>query len=161
MGSNIDVYTDGSCINNPGPGAYSYVILKSGNVLHKFSCGFLHTTNNRMELLAVIEALIYIKSNCDVLSEINIFSDSKYVTDTFNKQWINVWERRNFKGVLNIDLWKRYLKIAEGLKIKHIWVEGHSGNFYNEECNRNAINEAKHGTLIVDEGYLQNNSSLF
>ena len=152
MKYDFDIYTDGSCSNNPGPGAYSFIILKSEKIFYKSSCGFLLTTNNRMELLGVIEALSYIKSNCEI-NLINVFSDSKYVTDTFNKNWISNWKKKNFKGVLNVDLWFRYLEISKDLNIIYNWVPGHTGNFYNEECNKSAINEVKHGNLIVDTGY--------
>ena len=153
MKYDFDIYTDGSCSNNPGPGAYSFIILKSGELFYKSSCGFLMTTNNRMELLGVIEALLYIKNNCES-NLVNVFSDSKYVTDAFNKKWIDNWRRKNFKGVLNVDLWIKCINISNELKVSYNWVQGHNGNFYNEECNKNAINEVKNGKLIIDEGYI-------
>ena len=111
MKYDFDIYTDGSCSNNPGPGAYSFIVLKSGELFYKSSCGFLMTTNNRMELLGVIEALLYIKNNCES-NLVNVFSDSKYVTDAFNKEWIDNWRRKNFKGVLNVE-YDKYQKISQ------------------------------------------------
>ena len=147
--SYIKIYTDGACSGNPGKGAFAFIILKDNEVIHKFSNGFKLTTNNRMELLAVIEALKYIK-NLNILNNIEIYSDSKYVVDSINKKWLDNWIIKNFKNVKNIDLWKEYLKISNGLDLIFFWVEGHSINRYNNECDKIARDFIKYGHLSED-----------
>ncbi len=148
----FNVFTDGACKGNPGPGAYSYIILDNDKILYKYSEGFIKTTNNRMELMAIIEALKYIKLTYTSF-ECNIFSDSKYVTDTFNKNWIGNWLNNNFKKVKNTDLWNSYINIAKGLNIKYFWVKGHKGVTYNEECDKMASSSINNKILKEDIGY--------
>lgn len=132
----VTIYTDGACRGNPGNGGYGCVLLytdKSGQTHRKeFSEGFKDTTNNRMELMAVIVAVEALKHPC----EVEIFSDSKYVVDAFNQNWIEGWIKRNWKKVKNIELWKRLLAALEQHQCKFIWVEGHAGNPENERCDQ-------------------------
>ena len=149
----FDVFTDGSCRYNPGPGAYSYIILFNGETLYKYSEGFTKTTNNRMELMAIIKALEYLKLRYKFF-KCNIFSDSKYVTDTFNKNWIGSWIKNGFKKVKNVDLWKEYIKISEKIEVKYVWVKGHKGVKYNEECDKMASKSIDDKVLRDDVGYI-------
>lgn len=138
----VTIYTDGACRGNPGNGGYGCVLLytdKAGITTRKeFSEGFKDTTNNRMELMAVIVAIEALKRPC----EVEIFSDSKYVVDAFNQNWIEGWEKRNWKKVKNIELWKRLLSALEQHKYKFTWVEGHAGNEENERCDELATQAA-------------------
>ncbi len=136
----VTIYTDGAARGNPdGPGGYGAVLLytdPSGKQYRKeLSEGFAKTTNNRMELMAVIAALETLKRPCDV----TLYSDSKYVTDAFNQHWIDGWRKRGWtkadrKPVLNRDLWERLLAAAAPHRIRWIWVRGHNGNRENERC---------------------------
>ena len=151
MNKPITIYTDRSSIGNPGPGGYGIVMLVEGEDYKKeFSQGFKLTTNNRMELLAVIIALEKIKiKNSNVI----IFTDSKYVSDAVDKGWVFDWERKNFKNKKNPDLWRRFLTIYNDHKIKFHWVKGHSNDLYNDRCDLLANNAAKGSNLIEDSGY--------
>jgi ribonuclease HI len=144
----ITIYTDGSAKGNPGNGGYGAVMM-SGNHKKELSEGFRLTTNNRMELLSVIVALEAIKNP----SEVQIFSDSKYVVDSVEKGWVFGWQKKGFKGKKNIDLWKRFLAIYPKHKVKFNWVKGHAGNKYNERCDELAVNAAEGSELLIDEGY--------
>lgn len=147
----IIIYTDGSSIGNPGPGGYGIVMLsKNQNYIKEFSEGYKLTTNNRMELLAVIVALEKIKVKN---AEVEIYTDSKYVSDAVEKEWVFNWEKKNFKDKKNQDLWIRFLKIYNLHNIKFIWVKGHSNNKYNDRCDKLANNAAKSNNLIEDIGY--------
>lgn len=147
----IIIYTDGSSIGNPGPGGYGIVMLsKNQNYIKEFSEGYKLTTNNRMELLAVIVALEKIKVKN---AEVEIYTDSKYVSDAVEKEWVFNWEKKNFKDKKNEDLWIRFLKIYNLHNIKFIWVKGHSNNKYNDRCDKLANNAAKSNNLIEDIGY--------
>ncbi|MEK9756233.1 MAG: ribonuclease HI [Bacteroidota bacterium] len=147
----IIIYTDGSSIGNPGPGGYGIVMLsKNQNYIKEFSEGYKLTTNNRMELLAVIVALEKIKVKN---AEVDIYTDSKYVSDAVEKEWVFNWEKKNFKDKKNEDLWIRFLKIYNLHNIKFIWVKGHSNNKYNDRCDKLANNAAKSNNLIEDIGY--------
>lgn len=138
--TDVTIYTDGAARGNPdGPGGYGAVLLytdPSGKQYRKeLSEGFAKTTNNRMELMAVIAALETLKRPCDV----TLYSDSKYVTDAFNQHWIDGWRKRGWtkadrKPVLNRDLWERLLAAAAPHRIRWIWVRGHNGNRENERC---------------------------
>ena len=151
MNKSITIYTDGSSIGNPGPGGYGIVMLAEGEDYKKeFSQGFKLTTNNRMELLAVIIALEKIKIKN---SNVTIFTDSKYVSDAVEKGWVFDWEKKNFKNKKNPDLWMRFLNIYNEHKIKFNWVKGHSNDFYNDRCDLLANNAAKSSNLIEDSGY--------
>ena len=155
MNKLIKIYTDGSSIGNPGPGGYGIVMLtEDGKYKKEFSQGFKITTNNRMELLAVIIGLENLKyKNCNV----KIYTDSKYVSDAVDKGWVFDWERKNFKNKKNPDLWIRFLNIYNDHKIKFHWVKGHSNDFYNDRCDLLANNAAKSSNLIEDSGYNNQN----
>ena len=155
ISNNIKIYTDGACSGNPGKGAFSYIILIDDNEIKRYCNGFIKTTNNRMELMAIIEAIKFIKSveNINNNSNIDIYSDSKYVVDSINKKWLNNWILKNFKNVKNVDLWKEYLNINNKFNVNFIWVEGHSNVKYNEICDKLATNFIKNGNLSIDEGY--------
>ena len=146
----IQIYTDGAASGNPGPGGYG-VILKAGPHYKEISDGFRLTTNNRMELLAVIIGLESLKSQgCTV----TIYSDSKYVVDSVEKRWVHGWVTKGFKGKKNKDLWLRYLKIAAQHTVKFVWVKGHAGNHYNEICDQLAVKASQQKELPIDEGYM-------
>ncbi len=149
----IEIYTDGAAQGNPGNGGYG-IVLKFGDKLKKINQGFRKTTNNRMELLAVIVALENIKS---AKYPIDIYSDSKYVVDAINKKWLDGWVKKNFKGKANIDLWKRYLEASKGYHLRFHWVKGHDGHYYNEMCDQLAVQAAESNDLLVDEGYEEEN----
>ncbi len=144
----VIIYTDGSAKGNPGNGGYGVVLLYSVHQ-KKISQGYILTTNNRMELLAVIIGLESLKRSCDVM----IFSDSKYVIDSVKKGWVFAWEKKAFKGKKNADLWKRFIKIYNKHQVEFTWVKGHAGNKYNEICDKLAVNAAESKDLIPDLGY--------
>jgi ribonuclease HI len=151
MSHNITIYTDGSSRGNPGPGGYG-AILMSGNHRKEISQGYKNTTNNRMELMSVIAALESLKTpGCHV----TIYSDSKYVVDSVEKKWVFGWEKKNFHGKKNADLWARFLRVYPKHKVKFVWVKGHAENALNERCDELAVGAALGGNLIVDEGYCQ------
>ncbi len=152
----VTVYTDGAAKGNPGPGGYG-VVLMSGPHRKELAEGFKETTNNRMELLAVIKALEALKESC----EVTVYSDSKYVVDAIEKGWLRSWISKNFKGKKNIDLWRRYILAAKDHKVKFVWVKGHAGNVENERCDRLAVMASEGSNLQEDKGYTSNNSSLF
>jgi len=135
----ITVYTDGSAKGNPGNGGYGIVMI-SGQHRKELKQGFRLTTNNRMELLAVIVALENIKTN---ESAITIYSDSKYVVDAVEKKWVFGWEKKNFNKKKNPDLWIRFLKIYRKQKVSFIWVKGHANNKENERCDVLAVQAAE------------------
>ena len=149
----IIIYTDGAAKGNPGKGGYG-IVMKYGAYRREFSEGFRNTTNNRMELLAVIIALENIKRKCPV----EIYSDSKYVVDSINKGWLFAWIKKDFKGKKNKDLWKRYLSLHNKFEIKCFWVKGHANNIENERCDELAV-EAAEGigpngnSLSIDTGF--------
>ena len=145
----ITVYTDGSALGNPGPGGYG-VVLQAGKHRKELSQGFELTTNNRMELMAVIVAL---ESLIGSDSEVIVYSDSKYVVDSVVQKWVFGWERKGFKKKKNVDLWKRFLKIYPRHKVKFHWVKGHAGLPGNERCDQLAVEAAESANLIPDEGY--------
>jgi ribonuclease HI len=154
MLAKITVYTDGAASGNPGPGGYG-VILKSGNHYKELSRGFRHTTNNRMELLAVIIALEEIKiENC----EVSIYTDSRYVCDAIEKGWLFSWQRTGFKKKKNVDLWKRFLQVYPRHKLKFHWIKGHSSIPENERCDELAVMASKSKNMAVDEEYESGNN---
>lgn len=131
----IEIFTDGACSGNPGPGGYG-VILRCGNYEKELSEGFQETTNNQMELLAVIVGLEAIKwNNADVV----IYSDSTYVINSITKGWLDNWVIKGFKGKANPDLWKRYLNVEGKHNIRFEWVKGHNGHPENERCDKLAV----------------------
>jgi ribonuclease HI len=149
MPPKITIYTDGAASGNPGPGGYG-LILKSGGHYKEMSEGFRLTTNNRMELMAVIVALEELKIKG---SEVDIYTDSKYVCDAVEKKWVFEWERKNFKKKKNIDLWKRFLLIYPKHKVKIHWIKGHANIPENEKCDRLAVNASLSANLCVDLNY--------
>jgi ribonuclease HI len=150
MSDKILIYTDGSAIGNPGKGGFGVVMKYKGKV-KEFSKGFRLTTNNRMELLAVIFALEQLKTN-DI--PVKIHSDSKYVLDSITKGWAINWQKKGFKGKKNPDLWQRYLNLHSKFNLEFEWVKGHSGHPENERCDQLAVSaSAIDKNLHVDEEY--------
>ncbi|RLD58361.1 MAG: ribonuclease HI [Bacteroidetes bacterium] len=159
MNNEIIIYTDGAARGNPGPGGYG-IVLKAGKHRKEMSQGYKLTTNNRMELLAVIVALEQLKNKN---RNVTIYTDSKYVVDAVEKKWLFNWEKTNFKKKKNPDLWKRFLKIYPDHNIKFIWIKGHNDNVENEVCDRLAVEASKEANLLVDEEYVKqkNDYTLF
>lgn len=150
----ITIYTDGAAKGNPGPGGYG-VVLKFQGHRKELSQGYKRTTNNRMELLAVITGLEAIKKNgWDVL----IYSDSKYVVDAVEKGWLWKWEKKGFKNKKNIDLWKRFIPLHKKHNVKFKWLKGHAGNPENERCDYLAVKSAEKSRLLDDHGYIPENT---
>lgn len=149
----IHIYTDGSSLGNPGPGGYGIIIEWVGKGhIKEFSRGFKFTTNNRMELWAVIDALEKLKKKpMDVL----IISDSKYVIEAIEKKWVFGWQKKNFKGKKNPDLWKRFLKIYPQHNVQFQWVKGHNNHPQNERCDQLAVTAAKDMAIEQDIYYEQ------
>ena len=145
----ITIYTDGAARGNPGPGGYG-IILMSRNLRKELSAGYQHTTNNRMELLAVIVAL---ESLNIPGSDVTIYTDSKYVADAVSKGWVFTWVKKRFKGKKNQDLWMRFLDIYPKHQVKFIWVKGHADNPYNQRCDELAVAASMQPNLIEDKGY--------
>ncbi len=152
MSAEVTIFTDGAARGNPGPGGYG-VVLISGPYRKEMAQGFKLTTNNRMELLAVIVALETLKK---VNSKVTIFTDSKYVADAVEKKWVFSWEKTRFKNKKNADLWLRFLKIYRQHHVKFHWIKGHSNNKENERCDHLAVQASKNESLLVDHGYQQN-----
>ena len=135
----VDIYSDGACSGNPGAGGYG-VILRYKGKEREISGGSAETTNNRMELTAVIEGLSALKEPCRVM----LTTDSKYVVDSVNKGWLYSWKKNNWiksnnKPVLNVDLWERLIPLLEMHDVTFIWVRGHDGHPENERCDRLAV----------------------
>lgn len=149
MSQSITIYTDGSSIGNPGPGGYG-VVMMFGQHRKEISEGFRLTTNNRMELLAVIVALESLKRT-DL--QVNIFTDSQYVCNAINKGWLHGWIKKGFSGVKNVDLWQRFLPIFRQYKVTMHWVKGHSGVPENERCDVLATTAARLPNLPADVAY--------
>lgn len=138
---NIEIYTDGACSGNPGKGGWAAVLVYK-NIEKEISGGEKETTNNRMELTAVIMALKTLKEPC----EVKLTTDSKYVCDAINKRWVyswknNGWKKADKKPALNVDLWEQLLEQLETHKVEFIWVKGHNGHKYNERCDQLAVGE--------------------
>lgn len=144
----VDLYTDGACSGNPGVGGYCAILIYNG--FEKVISGFEQdTTNNRMELLAVIKGLEALKESC----EVNIYSDSQYVVDAFNKDWITTWQKNGWKTsakkeVKNPDLWAKLLEFVSLHNVMFIKVKGHADNEYNNRCDKIAVEEYKKSQLI-------------
>jgi ribonuclease HI len=145
----IQIYTDGACSGNPGPGGFG-VVMKYKSQRKELAQGYKLTTNNRMELLAIIIALESLKKEN---SEVEVFSDSKYVVDSINLGWVYGWVKKGFKDKANPDLWKRFLLIQKKHSIKFIWVKGHASNIENNRCDELAVAASKGSNLLLDEGY--------
>ena len=148
----VTIYTDGAAKGNPGNGGYGIVLL-SGSHRKEIKEGFRLTTNNRMELLAVIVALESVKK---LKSEITVYSDSKYVVDAIEKNWLFSWEKTNFKKKKNPDLWIRFLQVFRKYKVSFVWVRGHSNNKENNRCDVLAVQAAESNNLLVDKWYENN-----
>ena len=157
----VHIYTDGAARGNPGPGGYGIVMEWVGKPYRKeFSQGFKHTTNNRMELLAVIEALRKLKNpNTQVL----VFTDSKYVVDSVQKEWVFNWEKKGFKEKKNPDLWMQFLKEYRKHQVQFKWIKGHNNHRQNERCDQLAVMASAQPNLSVDMFYEQHptDASLF
>ena len=151
----IIIYTDGAAKGNPGNGGYG-IVMMSGGHRKELSQGFKLTTNNRMELLAVIIALEEIKKEN---SEIILYSDSKYVVDAVVKNWVFGWEKKNFNKKKNPDLWMRFLKIYRKHKVTFVWIKGHADNKENERCDALAVEAAESSNLQIDTWYENNISN--
>lgn len=145
----IKIFTDGAAQGNPGPGGYG-TILKYGSHEKELSQGYELTTNNRMELMAVIAGLEALKRQ-DM--PVTIYSDSKYVVEAVEKGWLWDWEKKDFSKKANVDLWKRYIPLHRKFKPRFQWVKGHAGHPENERCDRLAVLAASGYDLIVDVGY--------
>jgi ribonuclease HI len=145
----IEIFTDGAAQGNPGPGGYG-VIMRYGDHYRELSQGYRLTTNNRMELLAVIVALEALKKEG---IPVRIFSDSEYVVNAIKKGWLWNWQKKDFKKIANVDLWKRYIPLHEKYKPEYVWVRGHAGHPENERCDELAVAAAQGGNLLVDEAY--------
>lgn len=147
----IAIYTDGSSRGNPGPGGYA-TILVYNQYRKELSEGFRKTTNNRMELLAVIKGLEALKK---AGSEVTVYSDSKYVVDAVERGWVWGWQKKGFKGKKNADLWQRFIDVYKKHRVTLKWVKGHAGHVENERCDELAVRSALGSNLLIDEGYEQ------
>ena len=146
----VTIYTDGACSGNPGPGGWG-AILRYGEHMKELSGGERNTTNNRMELMAVIVGLEALNRPCQV----ELYSDSKYVIDAFEKNWVDSWVKNGWKNsqkkpVKNIDLWKRLLEAKRKHEVHFNWVKGHAGHPENERCDKLATSAADGGNLLDD-----------
>lgn len=148
----VTMYTDGGASGNPGPGGYG-TLLMYGQHVKEMSQGFRLTTNNRMELLAVIVGLEALTREG---VEVEVYSDSKYVVDAVSKRWVFGWEKKGYKDKKNPDLWQRFLKVYRKHKVTFHWVKGHAGNLYNERVDAMAVAAYQTGTLLTDTWYEQN-----
>lgn len=148
----VTIYTDGSARFNPGPGGWA-AILEYGTNRKEISGGYRHTTNNRMELLSVINAIKCLKvKGC----ELNIYSDSAYVVNTISKGWLLNWVKTNFKDKKNSDLWKEYLTVSKDFTVNMIWVKGHANNIGNNQCDILATTQsadANKANWLIDTTY--------
>ena len=146
----ITIYTDGSSRGNPGPGGYGVLLIR-GSHRKELSQGYRLTTNNRMELMAVIAGLEAIKKR---ELPVTVYSDSQYVVNAIEKGWLKNWIKTNFKGgKKNADLWKKYHLLAKNFSVKMVWVKGHANNPYNNRCDELATSAADGKNLLNDEGY--------
>lgn len=148
-GPDITIYTDGAARGNPGPGGYG-TILMSGKHRKELSGGYRYTTNNRMELLAVIVGLEALKIEN---SQVTVYTDSRYVADAVNKGWVFSWVTKRFKDKKNPDLWIRFLEVFKKHKVKFIWIKGHNENPHNERCDQLAVEASMRTGLPEDVGY--------
>lgn len=156
--AHVDLYSDGSSRGNPGPGGYGCILVSkspNGKTHEKeFSCGYASTTNNRMELMGVIAGFEALRRPCIV----HVVTDSQYVVNAFNKNWISGWLAKGWKGagnkkVKNVDLWKRLLAAMEGHEATFEWVKGHAGHPFNERCDELATIAADSDDLVADTGF--------
>ena len=145
----VIIYTDGACRGNPGAGGYGTLLI-SNNRKKELSEGYRLTTNNRMELMAVIAGLEALKiPGCEVI----IYSDSKYVVEAVEKKWLFAWLKTGFKGKKNADLWMRFLELYNRHNVRFVWVKGHASNEGNERCDQLAVEASQQPVLQEDSGY--------
>lgn len=135
----IEIYTDGACSGNPGPGGWCFLVKNTGEIC---SHGYVRTTNNRMELEAAINGLSWVSGEDD--NDVTIYSDSKYLCDAHNQGWLSSWVKRGFykktgEQVKNIDLWKKLVELEKGKNVRYVWVKGHNGHRENEICDQMAV----------------------
>jgi ribonuclease HI len=149
MAGEITIYSDGAASGNPGPGGYGVVLISGKHRLEK-SEGFRLTTNNRMELLAVITGLEALKIPG---SRVVVYTDSRYVADSVEKGWVFQWESKAFKKKKNPDLWIRFLRAYRNHKVRFVWIKGHASNPENEICDRLAVDASRAADLSEDSGY--------
>lgn len=147
----IHLFTDGASSGNPGPGGFGAVLV-CGSVRREISGGFALTTNNRMELLAVIEGLKAIRWEH---ARVEVWSDSSYVVKAVNEGWLTGWEKKGFAKVKNVDLWKVFLRLYRKHDVRFNWIKGHAGHPENERCDRLAVKAGKRPDLPDDTGYLE------
>jgi len=159
MPGEITIYTDGAASGNPGPGGYGVILISGKHRLEK-SAGYKLTTNNRMELMAVIAGLEALKIPG---SKVIIYTDSRYVADAVEKGWLFQWESKAFKKKKNPDLWLRFLKAFRQHNVRFVWIKGHSTIPENEKCDQMAVAAYKKAELLEDEGYIagDKNGDLF
>jgi ribonuclease HI len=157
MSKQLIIYTDGAARGNPGPGGYG-VVLQWGNTMKELAQGYRLTTNNRMELMAVIAGLKQLtREGLDVV----IYSDSAYVVNAVEQKWVFGWVKKGFAGKKNADLWKQFLELYKRHNIKFVWVKGHADNKWNNRCDELATAAADSGNHLVDTGYeMEKNAGL-
>lgn len=148
----VVIYTDGAARGNPGPGGLG-VVMKYGPHRKEISEGYRLTTNNRMELLAVIRGLESLKRK-DL--EVKIYTDSRYVSDAVNRGWVFKWERNRFKKKKNADLWQQFLALYRQYRVAFVWIKGHASIPENERCDRLAVEASRGERLLEDSGYVDN-----
>jgi len=154
----VFLYADGAASGNPGPGGFG-TVLKSGTHSKEISGGFRRTTNNRMELMAVIEGL---KALTLHPCQVTVVSDSRYVVDSFLKDWISGWKKRQWKNVKNPDLWQELIALVQLHQVTWKWIKGHNGHPENERCDAMAVQARLRGALLPDSYYeKQENDLLF
>lgn len=159
MSHEVHIYTDGAAKGNPGPGGYGVVMELVGSPYKKeFYEGFRYTTNNRMELLAVIVGLEKLKHP---KTTVLVISDSKYVVDAVEKRWVFQWEKKGFAGKKNPDLWLRFLKAYRQHQVDFQWIKGHNNHPQNERCDELAVYASNLPTLLVDAFYEKEEGKLF
>lgn len=159
MSNKVHIYTDGACSGNPGPGGYGIVMEWIGKPYKKeFAEGYRLTTNNRMELLAVIVALEQLKMT-DL--DVTVFSDSKYVVEAVEKKWVFGWEKKGFKDKKNPDLWKRFLVVYRKHTVKFQWIKGHNNHVQNERCDFLAVQASQKEKLKIDTEFERKPEDLF
>lgn len=157
MEESIEIFTDGACSGNPGKGGFG-IVMKYKQHRKEFCAGFRKTTNNRMELLAVIVALEQVK---EPHLHVKIYSDSRYVVDAVNNRYLFTWKRNGFKDRVNSDLWKRFLNSYNYRQHTFIWVKGHASNVENNRCDQIAVAASKGKDLQIDLGYETTPDTLF
>ncbi|WP_066640315.1 ribonuclease HI [Desulfolucanica intricata] len=149
----VEIYTDGACSGNPGPGGYG-VVLKYKENIKELSAAYKETTNNRMEILAAIIGLEALKRPCKVI----LYSDSQYLVNAMTKDWVKRWKANNWmrnknEPAKNVDLWKRLIPLTEKHQITWRWVKGHADNYYNNRCDHLAVTAIKEQKPLIDEGF--------